>query len=103
MKVAEAQVKVQTQLAEPLKLRRGLKKVMGWPHLHLPWLSNMSSGSYQSMLKEPLNIILHKLQVIHMIAVSWVGMLRQLKMYIRNLRKQLKKLGSILISAKLKL
>jgi len=36
MKVAEAQVKVQTQLAELLKIRQGLKKVIGWPHLYLP-------------------------------------------------------------------
>jgi len=63
MKVAEAQVKVQSQLDEPLKIRQGLKKVMGWPHLYLPWLSNMSSGSYQSMLKEPMNIILHNLTI----------------------------------------
>jgi hypothetical protein len=61
MKVAEAHVKVQTQLAEPLKIRQGLKKVMGWPHLYLPYLSNMPSGSYQSMSKEPMSIILHKL------------------------------------------
>jgi hypothetical protein len=38
MKVTEAQVKVQTQLAEPFKIIQGLK-VMGWPHLYLPWLS----------------------------------------------------------------
>jgi hypothetical protein len=48
MKVAEAHVKVQTQVVEPLKIRHGLKKVMWWPHFYLPWLSNMSSGSYQS-------------------------------------------------------
>jgi hypothetical protein len=61
MKVTEAQVKVQTHLAEPLKIRQGLKNVMGWPHLYLPWLSNMPSGSYQSLSKEPKSIILHKL------------------------------------------
>jgi hypothetical protein len=47
MKVAEAQAKVQTQLGEPMKIREGLKKVMGWHHLYLPWLF--------------MNIILHKL------------------------------------------
>ena len=61
MKDADAQLKVQTQLVEPFKIRQGLKKVMGWPHLYLPCFSNMSSGSYLSMLTEPKNIILHKL------------------------------------------
>jgi hypothetical protein len=39
MKVAEAKVKVQTQLAEPFKIIQALKKVIRWPHLYLAWLS----------------------------------------------------------------
>lgn len=46
----------------------------------------------------------HTAQVIgYADAVCWIGMLRQLKKSIWNLRKQPQKLGSVLLLAKLKL
>jgi hypothetical protein len=54
MKDSEAQVKGQTQLTEPFKIRQGLKQGDGLAHHYLTWLLIMSSGNLSVNIKGTL-------------------------------------------------